>query len=47
MREKEAKFEFEESSELPEPGTLVEGLGQWSVDEIRQNADYYARPTCV
>jgi CHAD domain-containing protein len=41
MREKEAKFEFEESSELPEPGTLVEGLGQWSVDEIRQNADYY------
>jgi CHAD domain-containing protein len=41
MREREAKFEFEESSEFPAPGTLVEGLGQWSVDEIRQDADYY------
>jgi CHAD domain-containing protein len=41
MREKEAKFEFEESSELPAPGTLVTGLGRCSVDEIRQIADYY------
>jgi CHAD domain-containing protein len=41
MREKEAKFELEESSELPAPGTLVKGLGEYSVDEIRQNADYY------
>jgi CHAD domain-containing protein len=41
MREKEAKFEFEKNSELPAPGTLVKGLGRCSIDEIRQNADYY------
>jgi CHAD domain-containing protein len=44
MREKEAKFEFEERSELPPPGTLVKGLGWGSVDEIRQIADYYDTP---
>jgi len=41
MREKEAKFEVEEGSELPAPGSLVEGLGRCSVEEIRQSADYY------
>jgi CHAD domain-containing protein len=41
MREKEAKFEFEERSELPPPGTLVKGLGRCSAGEIRQIADYY------
>ncbi len=44
MLEKEAKFELERGSELPGPGTLVKGLGRWSVEKIRQNADYYDTP---
>jgi CHAD domain-containing protein len=41
MREKEAKFELEEDGELPALATLVSGLGQCSVEEIRRNTEYY------
>ena len=41
MVEKEAKFDLELGTELPAPTMLVKGLGRCSVEEIRQNADYY------
>jgi CHAD domain-containing protein len=41
MREREAKLLADPAVELPEPDTLLAGIGQWAQEEIHQDADYY------
>src|SRR5438105_15553234 len=41
MREREVKLTLPSGTTLPSPESLVDGLGDWSLDQVDQDATYF------